>query len=356
MSVTAASATIGFGAQAGKGEIATSYYRHRATMVDLDVMDETREGAPEVGGVPVPTFPYKAGPVVAGGFTIQPRLQDTVGWLLYGLMGNVVSANDPYDYSANIYNHVFGFASEPSYVPWMSFRKHIPRKESNVATDLGQIYKDCKIVGGSLVLPNDAPLSMRIDILGREFLLDHDPSTWTWANNFESWESIPVACQTGGFVKIAGGPELPVVSATVGFQNVPLDIRQERIYGDPFLEDITVVQRRLAYDLMVKWNNPDLYAAILAGSSVGTEWSGKPYTASFQVKTVSSMDMDGEDEPWSLIIDATKVMMTQVGGITLAGNQSILLRFAGVALETDPSEPYATFTLRNLIGSYTWPT
>jgi len=49
-------------------------------------------------------------------------------------------------------------------------------------------------------------------------------------------------------------------------------------------------------------------------------------------------------------------MMTQVGGITLAGNQSILLRFAGVALETDPSQPYATFTLRNLIASYTWPT
>jgi len=136
MSVTAASATIGFGAQAGKGEIATSYYRHRATMVDLDVMDETREGAPEVGGVPVPTFPYKAGPVVAGGFTIQPRLQDTVGWLLYGLMGNVNSTVD------NPHNHVFGFASEPSYVPWMSFRKHIPRKEGNVDTDLGQIYKD----------------------------------------------------------------------------------------------------------------------------------------------------------------------------------------------------------------------
>lgn len=355
MSITAASAIIGFGPQAGMGEAAPLFYRHRATMVDLDAMDEVREGIPEIGGVPVPTFPYKAGPVVAGGFTIQPRLENTLGWLLYGLMGNVDSADDEYDYSANIIQHVFGFAPEPSYVPWMSFRKHIPRKENLAASDLGQIYKDCKIVGASLVLPNDAPLTMRIDVLGREFELDHSPNAWTWENAFESWESIPVGCQTGGWLKI-DGDELPVVAATVGFQNVPLDIRQERVYGSPFLEDVTVVQRRLAYDMTVKWNNPDLYAALLTGSAVGTQWSGKPHTAEFEVKAVSSMEIPGETEQYSLVVKANKVMMSQVGGLTLAGNQSILLRFAGVALETDPDIAYATFTLRNLVPAYDWPT
>jgi hypothetical protein len=358
MGITAASAIIGFAPQAGMGDFSPPYwYKHRATMVDLDVMDEVREGVPEIGGVPVPTFPYKAGPVVAGGFTIQPRLESTLGWLLYGLMGAVDSDDDDYDYSENIVKHIFGFAAEPSYVPWMSFRKHIPPKEANPATDLGQIFRDCKIVGASLVLPNDAPLTMRVDVLGREFELDHAPDQWSWENEFESWESIPVGCQTGGWLKIGdGGDELPVVAATVGFQNVPLDIRQERVYGSPFLEDVTIVQRRLAYDMTVKWNNPDLYAALLTGSAVGTEWSGKPYTTSFEVKAVSPMNTPEDIEPYSLVVAANKVMMSQVGGLTLAGNQSILLRFAGVALETDPDIAYATFTLRNLVPEYIWPT
>lgn len=352
MSATAAAATVGFGGQAGKGELAVKWYRHRAVMVDLDVMDETREGVPEIGGAPVPTFPYKSGPVVAGGFTIQPRLQDSLGWLLYGLMGYVDSDED--DYEADVYNHVAGFAEEASFIPWMSFRKHIPRRENEPGTDLGQIYKDCKLVGGSLVLPNDGVPTLRLDVLGREFSLDHDPTAWLWENEFESWRSAPVSCQTGGFIKI-GPDELPVVNATVGFLNVPLDIRQERVYGDPFLEDITIVQRRMAYDLMVKWNNPDLYAAILTGAAAGTAWSGKPYTAALQIKTVSSVEMTGEDEPYSLIIDAPEVMLSQVGGITLAGNQSILLRFTGVAIETPTGTPYATITLRNKILEYIWP-
>jgi hypothetical protein len=352
MSVTAASALLGFGPQAAMGEEPENWYQHRATMIDLDVIDETREGAPEIGGVPVPTFPYKSGPAVAGGFTLQPRLEDTLGWLLYGMLGSVASEADPY---SDAYDHVFGFATEPSYVPWMSFRKHIPAKEADLDTDLGQIFKDCKIIGGSLALPNDSPLTMRIDALGCQFELDHSPNEWSWANaNLESWDSIPVACVTDGWIKI-GGVELPVVAATVGFQNVPLDPRQERIYGSPWLEDVTIVHRRLAFDLTVKWNNPDLYAEVLTGNAVGTEWSAQPKVASFQVKTVSSINMTGQDEPWSLIIDASNIMMGHVGGIGLAANQSILLRFAGVALETDPDVPYATYTLRNLAESYEWP-
>lgn len=40
-------------------------------------------------------------------------------------------------------------------------------------------------------MANDAPLVMRVDMLGCNFELDHDPSLWTWANTFESWESLP---------------------------------------------------------------------------------------------------------------------------------------------------------------------
>lgn len=359
MSVTAQAGLVGFAPQTGKGAIApntdpdygTNYWqRHRAVMVDLDAVDDVREGPPEVGGVAVPTFPYKAGPVVAGGMSLQPRLIDSFGWLLYGLLGSVDSDVDYGD----VYNHVFQFASgDNNFVPWMSFRKMIPRKDNGADTDLGILFKDCKIVGCTLALPNDSPIGARIDVIGREFSLEADPTTWQWAAPFESWESIPVACQTEGFIKIEGS-ELPIVQAQIGFQNVPLDLRQERIFGDPYLEDVTVVQRRLTFDIVVKWNDPKLYRKVLTGAESGVDvWSGHPYTASLKMRTVSSVEMPSEAGKYMLEVEAPECMMTQVGGIALAGSQAVMLRFAGVALE---NTPYVTFTLHNKVANYTWPT
>jgi hypothetical protein len=351
MAVTAQAGTVGFGPQPAKGTLATTWLRHRATLVDLAIIDPTQEGAPEVGGLPVPTFPYKTGPMVGGGLTLQPRLMDSLGWLLYGVLGSVESTETPG--GSGLYNHVFKMlGGEETYVPWMSFRKHIPRKDNGVGTDLGEIYKDCKVMGFTLQLPNQEPLTSRLDVMGREATLDHDPTAWVWDNNFEHWQSIPVACQTGGFLKVAGA-EMAIVNASVGFQNVPLDPRQERVYGDPFLEDITILQRRMQYDMTVKWNNPDLYADIYTGATDGTEWSSAPKTGTFSVKAVSSVNMDSEDEPYTLQIDADEVMMSPVGGITLAANQAVMMRFTGTALESDTN--FCSFTLRNKVTDYTWP-
>lgn len=350
MAVSAQAGVFSFGAQSAKGANPTTWYRHRATMVDLAPVDDVREGPPEIGGIAVPTFPYKAGLVVAGGATLQPRLQSTFGWLLYGLLGSVTSAADPYN--LDVYDHAFKLSSSDStYVPYMGFRKVVPRKDNDADTDLGERYEDCKIVGGSLVLPNDAPLTMRFDVVGRKYTFDPDPHLWTYANTMEDWQSAPVACQTGGYLKIDGS-ELPVVSAQVGFQNVPLDMRTERVYGDPYIEDVTIIQRRLMYDITCKWQDPTLYRKVHAGGATGTTWSGKPYTSSFEVKTVSSMDMPSETEPYSLTVAADSVMMTQQGGIQLAGNNAVMLRFTGVALE---ATNYAIFTLRNKTASYVWP-
>lgn len=351
MAVTAQAGTVGFGAQPAKGVQATTWYRHRATMVDLAILDPVNEGAPEVGGLPVPTFPYKTGPQVGGGLTLQPRFEDTLGWLLYGCLGDVATDEDPN--GSGIYNHVFKMlAGQETYVPWMSFRKQIPRKDNAPASDLGEIYNDCKVLGFTLQLPNQEPLTARVDVSGRTFALDTDPTLWTWDNTFEHWQSIPVACAVGGFLKI-DGEEMPVVNASVGFQNVPLDPRQERVYGDPFLEDITILQRRMQYEMTVKWNNPVLYQDIVANG--GTEWSSAPKTGSFDVKAVSSVNMDGEDEPYSIRFQANEVMMSQVGGVTLAGNQAVMMRFTGTALEADTALNFCNITLRNKATGYVWP-
>lgn len=350
MSVTAAAGIFGFGAQAGMGQVPASWFRHRAVNVDLGVVDDVREGQMEVGGVAVPTFPYKGGVMVAGGATLQPRLEDSLGWLLYGAMGKCTSTEAPA--LSGIYDHVFEMADDSTLVPWVGFRKVVPKRNGEAGTGLGEQYNDCKIIAMGLQLPSAEPISMRIDALGRLFEEELDPDTnFVWDNTFENWESIPVGCVTNGYLKI-DGEELPVVAAQVAWQNAPLDIRQERVFGSPYLDDVTIVQRRLSYDITVKWNNPELYLKCLTGQAAGVNWTPVPKTAAFDVMTLSSVNMDGETEPFSLRIEADEVMMTHVGGIVMAAGQSVLMRFQGTALE---SANYARMTLRNKKTGYIWP-
>ena len=356
MTITSNAGIVSFAPQVSKGVLPTTpvWYRHRATLVDLAVNDPVEEGQPEVGGIPVPTFPYKSGPIVQGGLTLQPRLEDTLGWLLYGAMGDVASLQDGI---TGMYNHTFKLkASDPSFVPYMSFRKYIPPSDGTTATDLGEVFTDCKIVNLNVTLPNNGPINARVDVIGRAFAHDLAPNLWTYANDFESWESIPIACAVDGYIKFNTGSglvELPVVQASVNFVNVPLDLKQERIYGDPFIYDVTPVQRRLEFDLLVKWKNPDLYNQIRTGSPTGTAWSSAPTVGGFEAKAVSSVPMTGQTEPWSLTFAAAECALSLVGGIQLASNQSIMMRFKGTALANAIN--FASIVLKNLKTAYAWP-
>lgn len=354
MAVTAQAGALSWGPQTGKGSVASTFYRHRAVDIDLSILDDVRLGQLEVGGTPIPTFPYKAGYSVGGGFTVQPRLKDTLGWLLYGALGKCTSG--AVGGNPDVYDHVFEMAADAGYVPWMSFRKYIPPKGGDLSTDLGEIYKDCKIVGLSMESGTDTPLTSRVDVVGCDFELDDaaddDPSSWSYGNTYEDWESIPVACVTDGFIKV-GGTELPVVAARFNWQNQPLDQRQEKVIGDPRLEDVTILSRQFAYDITVKYSDAALYREVLTGSPTGTAWATAPFTASFDIKLLSSQNMPDETEPYFIQVEGDKLMMQQVGGIRLAAGQAIMMRFQGVAIEGGSN--YAKFTLRNKKASYSWP-
>lgn len=357
MSVSALEGVWGFGPQGVKDNYADTWYRHRATMVDIVINDPTQLGVPEVGGIAVPTFPYKTGPIPAGGATIQPRLEDTLGWLLQGLLGHLDSSTET-GLGTGIFDHVFTIDPDSStYLPWMSIRKLLPRKDNDPTTDLGEKYLDCKLISAALVLPNDGPITMRLEFLGRKFELDHDPDLWVWENEMEHWDSIPVACATGGFIKI-GGTEFPVLQCTLTWTNSPMDPRQEKVYGDPYLEDVTIIYRQLSYQVVVKWNEDtlDLYRKTLTGLADGVNWTSTPFTADLDVLTVSSKNMPSESEPYSLRVQAQEVMMSQQG-IPLNGNQAVMMTLSGVAIASSESaEDYASFTLHNKVASYTWPT
>lgn len=358
MAVTAQAGIFGFGPQTAKEAVATAFYRHKATLIDLGVLDDIRVGPLEIGSGPFPTFPYKAGYIVGGGVEMQPRLEDSLGWLLYAALGDVATTGPDAD---GIYTHAFvPLAADQSAVKWVTLRKYIPMKEADAATDQGEQYLDCKPVGLTLTLPNDMPITARWDFMGRTFTLVDDISGWTWTNTYEDWGTIPVGCEVGGYIKFTGGgltdEELPVVGARVSFANQNLDIRQEKVYGSPALEDITIIQRQITFDVTIKWNNPQLYKAILTGAIAGTAWDSAPLVGSLDIAMVGTqLAGTSTTQKFQLNATAPDLMWQMNGPIQLAGGQAVIMRFTGTALEP-AAGAYATFTLLNEVAAYAWPT
>lgn len=358
MAVTAQAGTFSFGGQTGKGTVASTFYRHRAADIDLATISDDRIGPPEVGGVPTPTIPYRAGVMAAGGAMINPRLEDTIGWLLYGAAGSVATTADENVFGTTdtgLYHHVFKFASAAGFVPYMSFRKEVPGQTS--ADDLGETFQDCKIVNMTVALPNDGLITSRVDVLGRaaDTNFTTNPS-WSYDNTFEDYPSIPIGSVTGGYLKVPtySANELPITAATVTLTNAPLDIRQEKNFGSPYLDEVTVVGRSLTVDMILKWVDPELYRDIITGSTTGTQWTAAPYVSDLDILTVSPNDIVGLNNPYQLRIQAPAVMYQVQGGIRLAGNQAVMLRVTGTALAS--TQDYIQFHVANEATQYVWPT
>lgn len=352
MAVTAQGGIFSFGPQSARDVAPTTYYRHRGVNINLGVNDDTRLGRLEVGGIPVPTFPYKTGYMVGGGAMLQPRLEDTFGWLLYGGLGKLTSSTGVVG-QTGAYDHLFEMTADGVTVPWMGARKYIPPKDGDLCTDLGEVYTNLKVLGLAFQMASSEPLTSRVDFLGIDFSLDDSPDGWSYGNTFEDWDSIPVACQTDGYIDV-DGDELPVMQATVAWQNNPLPPDQEKVIGSPMLDDVTIISRQLSFDLMVKYESPALYRRVLTGNPLGTTWSGTPFTVPVEVNMVSSVNMPSLTAPYALKVYAPEVNLQLAGALPLAAEQAVMLRFQGVALANAGS--YAQFTLRNKKTTYTWPT
>ena len=360
MAVTSQAGIFGFGPQSAKETTASTLYKHRAADIDLAVVSDDRLGPPEVGGTPTPTIPYRAGVMAVGGATISPRLENTFGWLLEGVAGDSTVTADENVFgtvSTGMYHHEFSFdTTAEGFVPWMTFYKEIPALES---TDrIGETYEDSKIIGMTLNLPNDGLITARVDVIGRMATgtqFEGDPSTSFGNTQYEDYESIPIGSVTGGFIKIPdySASELPIAAASISFANVPLDVRQEKVYGSPYLEDVTVTGRAMTVDLIVKWEDSELYRSILTGSTTATQWTTTPWVQDLDIYALTELKATST-YPWELRVVAPKVMYQMAGGIRLAGNNAVMMRLTGTAIKG--TEAYYTIHLANTTTSYSWPT
>jgi hypothetical protein len=269
---------------------------------------------------------------------------------------------DTFSVGSMMFDHVFTFnpgEGMAACLPWMSFYKFIPSGACvpNDPDSLWEMYKDCKVLGLMFTLPNDSPIAARVDTMGRTWELSSSSPFDEYLSTYEDYQSIPVGCHTGGYFKLPSysATELPIVSAQVGIANAPLDIRQEKVYGSPELDDITIVSRALTVDLILKWKDPELYREIYTGRADGTVWDEKPFVQDLDILAQSNGTPDYVNYPYGLRMQAPSVLFQINNGVRLAGNQAVMLRMTGTALAPSTGD-YCTFTLTNRNRLYRWPT
>ena len=359
MAVTAADGILSFGAQTAKDTVSATYYQHRASDINLGILSDDRIGPPEIGGISVPTIPYRAGVMAAGGATLNPRLEDTFGWLLHGAVGAVTSTADENVFGTadtGYVHHEFTLPTPSTALPYMTFRKHVPGLVSG--DELGEVYENCKITSLAFMLPNDGLIQARVDVLGTaEDTQYSDPTGWSYENTLmEDYQSIPIGSVVGGYLQVPdySGTDLPVTQARAILSNTPLPPAEEKNFGSPYLDAVTIVNRAFAIDMILKWRDQDLYRSIITGSTTATQWTAAVWEEDLDIFMVSPADISGLANPYACRIEAASVMY-RVAGLALSGQDAISLRVVGTAIAPVSGE-YVTIHLGNEVTNYTWPT
>lgn len=353
MSTIPTASIVAIGPQAGKEQAAATFYKHPATAADMTEIDDVRVSPPEISGVPVPSLPYSVGPIVQGGIRLNPRLAGVIGWYLYALTGNCTTTSDSPESGVN--SHVFAVGTSTD-IPYITARELV---HGNVAAnDFGRDMSDSKLVTAQFSIGNDGLLPVGFGFMGRKYkhYTATEVATWTWGNADEPDASVPISAVDGAYLKVPGlsADDLPIAGGTVTFTNQPNDIRFERVYGSPYINDVSIISKAITFEFNLIYEDPDVYRAILDGSASGSEWTPQPFTSSVDLLLRSPSNIGSTSTPYSLRLQVPNVMFSVNKGLTLAGNQSVILSVTGTAIKP-ASGNYATLTLVNDYAAYTWP-
>jgi len=354
MTVASTEAIFGFGPQPAKGTLATTWYRHKAARVDLGPQQTIRQFPPEIGGGYHPTGAYKEMAFGAGQAILNPRLESTIGWLLYAAVGSVSTLSDVPE--ASMFRHIFLPPDNYYDFPWMSVRRYIPGA-TGTADNVGELLKDARCVGLRLAAAPGAICTSAITFVAREpKLSETGVDTWGWANAYESYPSVPLAHQ--GSLKL-GDVEQPATNLVFDLVDSYTTPREELIIGSPYPDDFILQFQTLTATWTYKWQNAELYKALLTGDNTEADgvidWSPAVHTASFEFDVYTPGDATGMSNPWRLRLYAPEFTWQAAGPPALIGGGWLALQFTGVAQEQVAGNTFEVY-LENLTQAYTWPT
>lgn len=350
---------------------AQSWYRTRAPRISAGTIQMQDNFPLETGGPIVPTGTFKAAQYGAGDVEMIPRVQEFIGYLLYGALGNVTSQTDavwdtstddfstPGDYTG-VNAHRFTFDPASSYSqPWLALRTMTPGATPD--KNFGQVFVDSKVSAMRLNVPAMGLLGSTVSFQSRKVTYPSAQSvndTWVYQNTVEDSLSA-VHAGRGSF--LVGGEQHPITNASIEFVNNLTTPEEEMVVGSYNPDDFMAKNREMRVSITIKWQNADFYRKILTGSVSETDWQSLPliydsagadkaFEATFYSpgSIPGSQDPDTNPVPYMLKVIANR-MSWQIdrGGIELRAGEIIQVPYIGTVLEPAEGQEYCEFILHN---------
>jgi len=346
MSVPSQKGAFIFALKVGKGQAAgtPAWLTHKANDINIGAVQDQRTFPLEVGGDLTPNGGYKAGAFVAGGMSMQPRINgDAFPSLLLGLLG-LDTIESPVDDTDGV-DHVFSMKADQTDLPWLDIRKYIPAGTGGTA--LGEEGIDCRVQGMRLTVPQNGIVQARFDFVGRIPKLTRGATGagWTSGLTYDDDESVPVSCETTGSVEIPSGAALPIQNLVIQFTNNFTTPQQELVIGDAHPDDFVVLSRAATLQATLKWNVPDVYEQIVQFQTAQSAWSARPWMTAFKAVVNSSKAVAGSNL-YGMTIECARVMWAVSGAPVLAGGDILLLPITGTVM-TPTAGDYFKVTLKN---------
>jgi hypothetical protein len=316
----------------------------------------------EIGGVIVPPDMFRQAHFYAGEIDIIPRIENTMGWLLYALLGNVESTADT-DMDGNsvtgVHTHRFRFDEDSSYsIPWLASRCLLPA--SNPANNTGEIGFDCKVASMRITVPQMGKVAIRVSLQGRESEFDNSPSDWTFVGDYEFGSSSPDAGR--GSFKMEG-TEYPALGATIMVNNALTNLQQEVVIGSMNPDDFTPLTRNAGVQWVYKYEDSDLAQRVLTGDVDGTTVISLPSyidtvgdVKALDIRFNAPENIPGTSQPYRMAIQADRGTLSKNGATELVAGDILTENYTVNLINPGTGKQYVEIVVENAIPSYAWPT
>ncbi len=348
----------------------SNFYYFPLTDMGLGVTKNQDTLPPEIGGRALPTGAFTTGTWAEGPISFITRLDDRLGWLLLGTLGEVSTIDNvtiaqhiaSTGSTAGVYTHVFTFyTSDQYFTPWLTL--HCRKPHDTAASQLGEIYQDGKVRSLTITGSAGAPVTCDADFVarlnsadgsGNDF--DFDPSTWATAT-YDDFDTFAVTSCDGHF-KIED-TEFKVTNVSITIANNNLAPAQSVRIGTTHPLDFPTLSRTVQVTATILLEDYNLYVSTFEGAlNAGTDTDASciVYKADLDVMLATQNYITGS-EPFRLRIRSSPSdnnVAWQVRPLRTQPNRPVVLQVTSNLLATSSGDPLQIL-LQNAKASYALP-
>jgi len=292
---------------------AAQFYKVPATSLGLAPQVTQNELEVELGQGLWPTGGYRAGYSGGGDISVQPRLEDNFGWLLYALTGSILCEFPGPTVDNGVREHVFmaDESANAGNLPWLQMLRYDPSLGDG--SDLWEIYDDCRVLSWAINIPAQAvatiDMSTRARVVG-------------FLGSLKAIDRSMLVGPVAPAATVLGGPADSGSDRTLGDTVPTWDIGEhsgKTVYVEEAgLRDITTNQAKLLYISVGTVVAAQAYSigipVWIACSAQGTITTTVHAAATFAVDELNGIYVYISNTGWVLVTDTIATGLVFSGG------------------------------------------